>query len=306
MNLRTKFIVAAFLCFLLFGTLPTLAKTLRLFILTGQSNALGTPTTTDTNMILPRIFTHVADTNVPFFWDNTVDATPAGDTALGDSGGQWTNICPQLGGHYAFSDDHWGTEVGFARMLWDMGSRDFGIVKATRGGGGNSFWNKTNTDHHMYSKVVNTVSNAARILPPGYTNHQVVALLYLQGESNNNTEANEADIRFVSLLTNLKTDLSNAASMKAVFGQIATDKTANRITTTQKQSALAAVRADIGFAVSTGLAVHNVDGANVHYSADSLIVMGERMAAEVLVVGALPERAPQTNRVFKPTTSQQP
>jgi hypothetical protein len=264
------------------------AKTLRLFVLTGQSNSLGTPATTDTNMILPRVSAHYADAQVPFYWDNTADSTPGGDTGLGASGG-WTNIAPQTGGYYALSDDHWGPEVGFARLLWNAGYRDFGIVKASRGGGGNSFWNKTNTDHHMYDQVINTVSNAVRTLPPGYTNHQIVGLLYLQGESNGPTEANEADVRFSLLMTNLQTDLANAFGMKAVFGQIAGDSSGNRLTTTQKQLALAAARADIGFAQSTGLSVHNVDGLNLHYAADSLIVMGERMAGEVIALGVLPE-----------------
>ncbi len=264
------------------------AKTLRLFVLTGQSNSLGTPTTTDTNMILPRVLAHPADAQVPFFWDNTADGTPAGDAGLGASGG-WTNICPQKGGYYAWSDDHWGPEVGFARLLWDAGYRDFGIVKASRGGGGNSFWNKTNAEHHMYDKVVNTVSNAVFTLPAGYTAHQIVGLLYLQGESNDATEANEADVRFSMLMTNLQTDLANASGMKAVFGQIASDTSGNRLTTTQKQLALAAARPDIGFAQSAGLTVHNVDGQSVHYNADSLIVMGERMASEAMIIGALPE-----------------
>ena len=104
-------------------------KTLRIFVLTGQSNSLGTPATTETNMILPQVQSYPADTNVPFFWDNTSDNTPAGDAALGDSGGQWTNICFQTGGYYAYSTNHWGPEVGCARMLWDAGYRDFGIVK---------------------------------------------------------------------------------------------------------------------------------------------------------------------------------
>ncbi|HEX5223248.1 MAG TPA: exo-alpha-sialidase [Verrucomicrobiae bacterium] len=266
------------------------AKTLRLFVLTGQSNSLGTPTTnTEAMMVLPRVQSHHAEEQVPFYWDNTADGTPAGDVGLGASSG-WTNICLQQGDYYPYSADHWGPEVGFARLLWDAGYRDFGIVKASRGGGGNSYWNKTNADHHMYDKMVNTVSNAALTLPAGYTNHQVVGLLYVQGESNNATEANEADVRFSMLLANLQTDLVNASGMQAVIGQIASDTSGNRLITTQKQLALAAARPDIGFAQSTGLSVHNVDGQSVHYTADSLIILGERMASEAMLIGALPEK----------------
>ena len=265
------------------------AKTLRIFVLTGQSNSLGTPATTETNMILPQVYAHVADTNVPFFWNNTADDTPAGDAALGDSGGRWTNICLQTGGYYAYSTNHWGPEVGCARMLWDMGYRDFGIVKASRGGGGNSFWCKTNSDPYMYFKVVNTVSNAVLALPAGYSNFQVVCLLYLQGESDSSTEAAIADVRFNMLLTNLQTDLPNAGNMKAVFGEISSDTSGTRLTVSQKQAALAAARPDIGYAQSAGLTLQTVDGLNLHYNADSLIIMGERMAQEALLTGALPE-----------------
>ncbi|HNQ74802.1 MAG TPA: exo-alpha-sialidase [Verrucomicrobiota bacterium] len=268
------------------------AQTLRLFVLTGQSNSLGTPTTnTEALMVLPRVGAQPAerDLQVPFFYDNTADGTPAGDAALGDSRGAWTNVCLQKGGYYAHSADHWGPEVGFARLLWDVGYRDFGIVKASRGGGGNSFWDKTNADHHMYDKVVNTVSNAVLTLPPGYTDCQIVGLLYLQGESNDSTEAGAADTRFASLLANLRTDLANATDLQAVIGQIAADSAGNRLLTTQRQQALANSRADIGFAPSTGLTVHNVDGQAVHYNADSLIVMGERMAGEAIRLGMLPE-----------------
>ena len=284
-------------CFSLHLPLLAAGKTLRIFVLTGQSNGLGTPATTETNMILPKVLAHPADTNVPFFWDNTADNTPAGDAALGDSGGQWTNICPQLGGYYNYSAEHWGPEVGCARMLWDTGYRNFGIVKASRGGGGNSYWCKTNSDHFMYDKVVNTVSNAAIVLPAGYTNVQVVCLLYLQGESDSSTEAAIADARFSYLLANLQGDLTNAAGMKAVIGEISSDTSGTRLAVSQKQSVLAASRADIGYAQSAGLTLQNVDGLNLHYNADSLIIMGERMAQEALLAGALPEMAlpAQTN-----------
>jgi BNR repeat-like domain/Carbohydrate esterase, sialic acid-specific acetylesterase len=264
-------------------------KTLRVFVLTGQSNSLGTPATTETNMILPQPQSYPADANVPFFWDNTADNTLAGDAALGDSGGAWTNICFQKGGYYTYSTNHWGPEVGCARMLWDMGYRDFGIVKSSRGGGGNSYWCKTNSDHYMYSKVLNTVSNAALALPSGYTNLQVVCLLYLQGESDSTYEASIADQRFFMLMTNLQTDLTNAAGMKAVFGEIASDISGTRLTVSQKQSGLATNRTDIGYAQNAGLTLQNVDGLGLHYNADSLILMGERMAQEALRVKALPE-----------------
>ena len=126
---------------------------------------------------------------MPFFWNNRTDGTAAGDAALGDSGGQWVNLGPQTGGVYQGNDDHWGPEIGFSRMLWNSGYRDFAVVKASRGGGGNTYWTKGSADDHMYRHVVNTVNQAVATLPPGYTSYQIAGLLYVQGESNSAAEA---------------------------------------------------------------------------------------------------------------------
>jgi hypothetical protein len=269
---------------------PLAAETLDIFILTGQSNSLGTVGTTDVSMRHGLPGTHPAEqvNGIPFYWDNRGDGTPAGDTALGKSPG-WTRIGAQTGGYYAGNDDHWGPEIGFSRMLWNAGYRHFAVVKASRGGGGNTFWQKSAADHHMYDHVVATVTGALGELPPGYDSARIAGLLYVQGESNGATEAAEAGTRFGELMANLQADLPSATNMKAVFGEIA-GSGANRDTTRATQLALATSRADIGYAKSTGLIVHNQDGQNVHYDAESQILLGERMAAEIIALSALPQQ----------------
>lgn len=266
--------------------------TLKIFVMTGQSNSLGTLGTTDTAMRHGAVGTHPAEQagGVPFYWDHRTDGTPAGDLALGASGG-WTVVGTQTGGVYAGNDDHWGPEIGFARMLWDAGHRDFAIVKASRGGGGNGFWQKGSADDHMYDHLVATVQAATATLPSGFTSHRLAGLLYVQGESNNATEAAEAGTRFSELLANLKSDLPAATSLAGVFGEIA-GTGATRDSTRSNQLALANSRADIGYAESTGLAVHNQDGMSIHYDAESQVLLGERMAAEVLALGTLPPPLP--------------
>ncbi len=265
-------------------------ETLKIFVLTGQSNSLGTLGTTDVGMRHGAIGTHPAEQagGVPFYWDNRSDGTPAGDTALGASAG-WTVLGAQTGGLYAGNDDHWGPEIGFARKLWNAGYRHFAIVKASRGGGGNSFWQKGSADDHMYQHVVATVNAAVANLPAGYHAHRIAGLLYAQGESNGSTEASEADSRFSELLANLKTDLAQSSALIGVFGEIAGSGT-NRDTTRTEQLALANSRADIGYAESTGLSVHNQDGLSVHYDAESQVLLGERIAAEVIGLDALPSK----------------
>ena len=267
------------------------AKTLRVFVLTGGANALGMPGTTDASMRFPAPGAHPAEQTggMPFFWNNRADGTPAGDAALGDSGGAWVVSGPQTGGYYAGNDEHWGPEIGFARMLWNAGYRDFAIVKAAAGGGGNTLWQKGSADDHMYQHLLATVNAAVTILPPGYDNHEIAGLLYVQGEGNDATEAADAGNRFSTLLANLKTDLPHAASLVGVFGEIAASG-ANRDTTRTNQLALANSRADIGYAESNGLLVHNQDGLSQHYDAESQILLGERMAAEIIATSGFPAK----------------
>ncbi|BCU75299.1 sialate O-acetylesterase [Luteolibacter sp. LG18] len=263
------------------------AKTLKLFVLTGQSNALGMAGTTSQGMHALAPGQHPAEQTggIPFYWDNRSDGTPTGDAALGASAG-WTIVSPQTGGVYAGNDNHWGPEVGFARLLWDAGYRDFGIVKAARGDAGNSYWAKSAADNHMYRQVVDTVQAATLTLPPEYDDFTVSGVLYVQGESNDSTEASAAAARFSDLLMNLTADLPQATGLKGVFGEIAGTGT-NRDTTRTNQKTLADSRADIGYAESNGLTLQAEDGQSSHYDADSEVLLGERMAAEMIGTGAL-------------------
>src|ERR1039458_8855217 len=88
------------------------------------------------------------------------------------------------------------------------------IVKCSRGGGGNSFWHKPAADHHMYDYVRNAVANAVTVLTNQGHTFEIAGLLYLQGESNNSTEASEANTRFRTLLDNLRVDLPTATGLK--------------------------------------------------------------------------------------------
>lgn len=272
---EVRLIILAWLCCgLAFG------QTLKVFVLTGQSNSLGTLAATDNTMNAVAAGEDPIDARVLFFWDNRADGTPAGNAGLGNSAG-WTTLGPQTGGYYPGNDDHWGPEVGFARMLWRAGYRDFAIVKASRGGGGNSFWVKDSADDHMYDHVVETVNAAVAALPAGYISHELAGLLYVQGESNNAIEADEAGTRFASLLENLRVDLPNAASIRGILGEIGGGSTNARNLTRSRQATLANSEAGIGYASAVGTTQH--DG--LHYDADSILLLGERMAAAALGAG---------------------
>ena len=179
---------------------PAGAAHYRLFVLTGQSNSLGT---TNAGEADPTSGSDPADAHIKFFWHNLVNAS----TTIGTSGGVFTALQDQQGGVYAGSASHWGPEINVGRMLYRAGVRNFGIIKASRGGGGNSFWSKTAADPHMYTHVVNTVNAATATLTANGDTFEIAGLLYLQGESDSNTEASVAKNRIKELTDNLRADL---------------------------------------------------------------------------------------------------
>ena len=83
MNRRHQFVAV---CFLGLTLVTTPAAHLRIFVLSGQSNALGTTADTSESDITPGA--DPADANTPFFWSNrntSSDNFPAG--IIGDSDG---------------------------------------------------------------------------------------------------------------------------------------------------------------------------------------------------------------------------
>lgn len=188
----------------------------KLFILTGQSNSLGT---TNGGEADPSSGSDAADQHVLFSWHNVVNDT----TSLGHSGltlepeqttANFTTLQDQQGGYYGGSATHWGPEINFARTLYRAGVRDFGVVKVSRGGGGNTNWHK-DSNGHMYSQILETVGEAVASLPDGDT-YEIVGMLYLQGESDNASEAAIAGERLKELTDNLRADLANATDLHTV------------------------------------------------------------------------------------------
>jgi lysophospholipase L1-like esterase len=234
--------------------------TLRTFLMTGGGNARGFPSATALNSPAPG--------NHP--------AEQAGGVWFND-GSDWTTLA-------AAADGTFGPEIAFARLLWDAGHRGFGIVKSTTIGGGNSLWQKGSPDDSAYAALVATATAAAATPPAGFDSVNFTALLHVKGEGNDATEASAADTRFATLLDNLKADLPAASGLRGILGEIG-GSGANRDTTRSRHSTLAAARTDIGIARATGLAVHNLDGQGIHYGADSLFLLGTRMASEVLDLG---------------------
>ncbi|BCU75297.1 sialate O-acetylesterase [Luteolibacter sp. LG18] len=242
----------------------------KLFVLTGQSNSLGT---TNAGEADPTSGSDPADSHVKFFWSNIADATHP----LGNSGGVFTTLQDQQGGYYTGSATHWGPEINFGRTLYRAGVRNFGIIKASRGGGGNSFWSKTATDHHMYTQVVNTVNAATATLTANGDTFEIAGLLYLQGESDSPTEAAIADTRIKELTDNLRADLPNATAMHCVIGGIAAAGT-TRDTVRAKQESIATATSYIDYFTDLDLQSMVAAADNLHFNKAAKLRIGERFA----------------------------
>lgn len=251
----------------------------QVYVLTGQSNSLGTDSGPEINKLPGG---DPADAEVRFWWHNVsgdiygISASPG--YSVGSSGGFWKTIRAQFGFNtYANVVNAWGPEINFARTLWHAGQTNFVIVKASRGGGGNSLWCKTNADNHMYVHVTNTVIRACnRLAAEGHT-FEIAGLLYLQGESDSAAEQATAGVRFKYLVDNLRVDLPGASGMKGyMVGNLTT-----AATRAQQEAIAAAHPAYLFYADSMDLTDEWVpDGLHVNKKAK--LVNGARFADLVL------------------------
>ena len=257
------------LCTLFHSVITARATHLKLVILTGQSNSLGT---TDGDGADPSPGADAADKDVRFCWHNLANAAKS----LGDSGGAFTTLREQQGGFYKGSATHWGPEIGFGRRLHRAGVRDFGIIKASRGGGGNSFWSKTAADHHMYDHLLKTVTAATTDLVKGGHTFEIIGLLYLQGESDSPAEAAIADTRIQELADNLRRDLPHAKALHTVIAGIAATG-ATRDTVRAKHAAVATADAALFSSFST-TDLRDQMPDQLHFNKPAKIAIGERFA----------------------------
>ena len=209
------------------------------YILTGQSNSLGT-TKAETDYSPG---SHPADSVIRIFWAN-VGGTGWPVTLLGTSTNLFIPLQMQQGGYG--SPYFWGPEFGFARTLYDAGRTNFVIIKASNAGGGNTLWDKAAFDANhnngpMWGHVSNTVNTALGVLAASGRSFNVRGLLYIQGEANSLAEASIAASRFSLLFSNLMAAVNTtypgtATGMCAVIGEIAGSQstTTNQLTTTQQ------------------------------------------------------------------------
>lgn len=252
----------------------TLAKEIKIYVLTGQSNSLGTTANKkDKDPANPP--RDEIDEKIAFFWSNRSTAAADGPAAIiGDSGGKITTLQKQQG--QGRNPSFWGPEIALGRELYKSGKRDFLIVKASRGGGGNGYWVKGG---QMYEHVLTTVKSAVAELEKHGHSFNIAAMFYIQGESDSAQEAKISGERLGQLVDNLKVDLPNAKEMRTIVGGIAAGGKSRDLTRKQ-QKELAKSREDIVYISNTNLKSHLYD--RLHFDKSAKLTIGRRFAREVL------------------------
>lgn len=283
---------------LLLASVPTVAhaELLNVYILTGQSNALGTTSNEGTTAAQYGPESNASDMHTKFFWSN-VSGGGYPPNVYGDSAGSIKSLQIQQG--RGVDPTFWGPEFGFARALSTAGPTNLLIIKACRGGGGNTLWDKSSfdADHasgHMWGHLRDTVD--AGLTAAIARGHQVRVrgLLYMQGESNASAEAAIADQRLSKLSADLQQHIDAnfphvADGMKTVIGEIAASSSnADRMTTTSLQRSLSDRSAIMVFIQTHDLPLKS-DG--LHFGRDAKLEIGRRFAEPFLDLRTSPRSA---------------
>lgn len=278
--LRFAFLLSTGLVF----ACPADAKTLNIYIITGQSNSLGAVKSEPASDAL---LSQYQSSSTQFWHENFTTSDVVYDQYKSTS---WGSVAPQ-GPYYSLngsaSNPCMGPEYGFAWMMekkqWNCDANtDLAIIKASRDGGGNTNWDKDSSGK-AYQNVLNAVKNAyAQIQTGEYDSIEFSGLMYLQGESNSAAEANVAADRFSKLVSNLKADLAaegyDTSNFNSILGEIsAWSGNQSRTTTKDQQENLAASDDSMGW-VPTGDLAKISD--NLHFSGKSQITIGARYAYE--------------------------
>ena len=262
-------------------TLTQAVAAVDVYILTGQSNSLGT-TSLEGSSYFP--VTLSEDAKIPFFWANAYGYGGYPLQLYGTSGNKILTLRMQQGD--SANPSFWGPEYGFGRTRYEAGRTNFLIIKASNGGGGNTLWDKTTFDTNhaagpMWGHLSNTVNTALGVLAASGRGFNVRGLLYIQGEGNSSGEAVIAGSRFSQLCSNLISAINasypgTATGMRAVIGEIGSSQHngTTQITTTQ-QVAAAFSNNTLAF-VSTR--DQPVKSDNLHFPKSAKLEIGRRMA----------------------------
>lgn len=182
-NIFLRVVLSVFLMFLCINDVS--AKTLRTYIVAGQSNAdgfglaPGDPGCTGTpipNLNLEDIgygYLVPPDPNVKIFW---------GD--YGSGAGSWNNMIPEFGYSRGTCAKRFGPELAFGYEISTLLDEEIAIIKYAYGGTNLAVnWDPLDPGTNQYDHLLNTIANAQAAANAGGDNLDIIGVVWMQGES---------------------------------------------------------------------------------------------------------------------------
>ncbi len=204
---------------------PAGADVLNVWILTGQSNSLGT---TGQDGASWEYTSTAGTTNAKFYYTDispTTTAYPAAPADMTTSGAMLTGMETQV----IAGTNYWGPEMGLVSELYTQGYTDNYVIKASRGGGGNTLWMGTGgpdaANGQMYNYLTETARDGIQAALDGGHSVDISGLIYLQGESNTTTDAAAAATRLGTMTTNMLDYLDTEFATEIAAGTVVTANT---------------------------------------------------------------------------------
>jgi hypothetical protein len=248
---------------------PPVVRPTKLYILAGQSNALGMATIAG----LPaELLAAVAD--VPIY-----------------QRGNWQALGPGSG--YASDGTSFGPELSFGRSLARLHPNErIGLVKYAIGSTALwDDWNPANPGSH-YAKLLEVVRNAIVDLGPGPA-PEIVGVAWMQGESDAlEGRGGEYKSHLIRLIERLRADLKTPG-LRFVIGRITNDWP-NAALVIRAQDAVGKEVPNTAVVPTDDLSTYktNARGEQSHYDVAGMVKLGERFAAAMAAGEIAPRRKP--------------
>ena len=271
---------------------PEAEGTMHLYILTGQSNSLGS---VKGNPAPADLFAHYASGGLLY----NGNMHKGGSRYITEPDWKIVDVQPKGEGDasYAVTGPEYVFEYLMLKNGWFSTTPDkdsLGVIKASLDGGGDEYWKKGQSGGN-YEVILDTVTKGYQeAAAMGYANVTIDGLLYLQGESNGHGGV-EVQTNYTNFLANLKADLEAAGidTTKILFGEhsvlgepatwgqtdtsVGNEKTAGD-THTQLEN-LAKATEGIDFVYTRDLdKITSGDNLGVHYNGEAQLTIGARYA----------------------------
>lgn len=243
-------------------------QTLDVFLLLGQSNAVGTQ---GQQLAVDDYQYDPADDLTPFRWSNGSSTTASGG---------WLTMGVQ-------NDLYWGAEITASRTLRDLGYNPAFIKVAKAGTSLDVHWDSS-TPGSRYTSFVNNYDIAISDLNAQGTDYNVRGVFWVQGESDGNdlTTAQAYEDNFSDLVSAVRTKVGNP---ETIFVTALTREKSDRPHRLIVREAQTTVMATSPFSSSIETNSISVVSDNNHYDSAGLEQLGVDFAMEFHRIASVPE-----------------